>query len=71
MTGAKKIKAAILRMTGAWIEPQPAAATAAPAKPPIKVCDEEDGMPYHHVKRFQTMAAMTPERIIGKVMNWE
>ena len=46
-------------------------APAAPAKPPIKVCDDEDGMPFHHVKRFQTMAAMTPERIIGKVMNWE
>jgi hypothetical protein len=36
------------------------------AKPPISVCEEVEGIPFHHVNRFQTIAAITPERIIGK-----
>ncbi len=46
-----------------------ACAIAAPAKPPIKVCEEEEGIPYHQVNRFQKMAAIKPEKITGKVMN--
>jgi hypothetical protein len=42
---------------------------AAPAKPPIRVCEDEEGIPYHHVIRFQVMAAIKPDRITGKVMN--
>ena len=45
---------------------KPRAIIAAPAKPPISVCEEEEGIPFHHVNRFQTIAAITPERIIGK-----
>src|SRR5688572_11183345 len=30
--------------------------SAAPAKPPISACDEDDGRPHHQVSRFQTMA---------------
>jgi len=46
-----------------------ACAMAAPAKPPMRVCELEDGMPYHQVSRFQMMAAMRPLRITGRVMN--
>ena len=41
---------------------------AAPAKPPIRVCEEEDGIPFHQVTRFQVIAAITPANIIGKVI---
>ena len=36
--------------------PTPACATTAPARPPTSACDELDGMPYHHVIRFQVIA---------------
>jgi hypothetical protein len=42
---------------------------AAPANPPIRVCEEEDGIPYHHVNKFQKIAAIKPARITSKVMN--
>ena len=45
-----------------------ACAIAAPAKPPISVCEEEEGIPYHQVSKFQKMAAIKPEKITGKVM---
>ena len=45
-----------------------ACAIAAPAKPPIRVCEEEEGIPYHQVSRFQNMAASNPEKITGKVI---
>ena len=45
-----------------------ACAIAAPAKPPIKVCEEEEGIPYHQVSKFQKMAAIKPEKITGKVI---
>ena len=41
---------------------------AAPAKPPIRVCDDDEGIPFHQVNRLQTMAAITPARITGNVM---
>jgi len=41
---------------------------AAPANPPIKVWEEEEGMPSHQVARFQMMAATMPEKITGKVI---
>ena len=34
-----------------------AAARHAPHKPPTSACDELDGRPNHHVRRFQAMAA--------------
>ena len=33
--------------------PAPALAITAPTMPPIKACDELDGMPYHQVTTFQ------------------
>ena len=44
-------------------------AIAAPASPPISVCDDDDGMPYHQVSKFQKMAAISPANITGKVIN--
>ena len=41
---------------------------AAPAKPPINVCDDDEGMPFHQVNRFQTMAAITPAKMMGNVI---
>ena len=66
--GARTIKEAILIITSAFIAPKPEAAMAAPANPPISVCDEEDGIPSHQVAKFQTIAAHIPEKIIGKVI---
>ena len=36
---------------------------AAPAKPPINVWEDEEGMPSHQVNKFQRMAAIRPEKI--------
>jgi len=41
---------------------------AAPAKPPISVWEEEEGIPSHHVARFQIIAAIIPEKMTGKVI---
>ena len=60
------MNAIILSITAECIAPNPLAAIADPAKPPIRVCDEEDGMPCHHVNRFQIIAAITPERITSR-----
>src|ERR1700712_4300979 len=30
--------------------------SAAPAKPPISACEDDDGRPHHQVSKFQTMA---------------
>ena len=42
----------------------PAAAMAAPANPPINVCEEEEGIPYHQVSKFQLIAASNPDKMI-------
>ena len=68
MNGARKMKAAIFRIISNWMEPHPLAMMAAPAKPPISVCDDEEGMPFHHVNKFHAMAASTPARMMGRVM---
>ena len=38
---------------------------AAPANPPIRVCEEEDGIPFHQVTRFQVIAAIIPAYLMG------
>ena len=64
ITGASTIKPTILSITGELItEKLPAPATAAPVNPPINVCEELDGIPYHQVIKFQMMAAIRPARI--------
>ena len=76
--GAKKINSTVIKMV--WLSTildhgnaipfsSSACAMAAPANPPINVCDEDDGIPYHQVSRFQKIAASSPEKITGSVMN--
>jgi hypothetical protein len=70
ISGARRIKAAITAILLAWTAANvPALMMAAPANPPIKVCDEEEGIPNHQVARFHTMAAINPEKITGNVTN--
>ncbi|MCY1559969.1 hypothetical protein D9M68_970560 [compost metagenome] len=67
--GARKIKAAIWITGPELIELKvPACAMAAPAKPPIRVCEEEEGIPRHQVNRFQVIAAIRPEKITSSVI---
>src|SRR4051812_29501616 len=47
----------------------PALAIPAPANPPISVCEELEGIPFHQVSRFQMMEAISPEKTTGSVMN--
>src|ERR1700676_4133821 len=46
----------------------PACAMAAPMNPPISVCDELEGMPNHHVSRFQAIAPISPEKMTSSVI---
>ena len=39
-------------------------------KPPIKVCEEEDGIPNHQVSKFQQIAAIRPEKITSSVIKF-
>ncbi len=57
------MKSAILARPDTTRAPKPALATAAPAKPPIKACEELDGIPKYQVMRFHVMAPMSPPRI--------
>ena len=77
MMGAKKINKIVFKMVSlstilAQEKSMPliinACAMAAPAKPPIKVCEEEEGIPYHQVSKFQKIAANKPEKMTGKVI---
>src|SRR6185436_16181349 len=53
----------ILTRPDATSEPKPAFTTAAPAKPPMRACEDEVGRPHHHVTRSQAMAPISPARI--------
>ena len=44
-----------------------AAASAAPHRPPISACDEDDGRPRHQVIRFQTIPPSSAHRITCEV----
>ncbi len=69
ITGAIKINPTVLKTGSAqFTDVVPACAIAAPAKPPINVWDEEDGMPNHQVKRFQVMAESNPAHTTVKVI---
>jgi hypothetical protein len=37
------------------------AATAAPTRPPISACDDDEGSPRRHVMRFHTIAPISPD----------
>src|SRR5215218_7325391 len=62
-SGARIIKLAVFIIGSLLIASHPPYATAAPAKPPIRVWDEDEGIPNHHVKRFQAIAAIKPEKM--------
>src|SRR5262245_65867140 len=40
----------------------PSAANAAPTRPPISACDDDDGRPKYHVARFQAIAPISPAK---------
>src|ERR1700694_5824385 len=70
--GAMMMKLAVWRMLGLLLmlmAPKPPWAMAAPARPPISVCDEEEGMPNHQVNRFQMMEAIRPESTTVSVIH--
>ena len=62
--GAKKMNAAVFSTTAELTALKPTLATAAPANPPINVCEEEEGIPSHQVSKFQHIAAISPEKIM-------
>ena len=68
MIGARKINAATLIMILVFTIFIPACAMAAPANPPMSVCDELEGMPKYQVKRFQAMAAISPANTTHRSM---
>ena len=49
----------------------PTAAIIAPTMPPIRACDELDGMPSNHVSRFQVMPPTRPAKISSRVTSPE
>ena len=64
--GARKINNTTGIISSIATTLNPACATAAPAKPPIKVCEEEEGIPNHHVNKFHVVAANKPAKITHK-----
>src|SRR5919112_255051 len=46
----------------------PSAAKAAPTTPPISACEEDDGRPKYHVRRFQKIAPINPAKTIASVI---
>src|SRR4051812_4422763 len=56
----------VLYQLTAWM---PAWAIAAPANPPISVCEELEGIPNHQVNKFQMIAAITPARITTRLIS--
>src|SRR5688572_5976673 len=65
--GARTMKMSVFVQPEAMMAPQPALATAAPAYPPIKACDELVGNPKYQVTRSQTIAPTRPAKITAKV----
>jgi hypothetical protein len=58
-TGEMKMKATVLNTPESTSGPAPALASVAPRMPPISACELLEGMPYHQVIRFQTIAPMS------------
>src|SRR5215216_1291627 len=61
----------VFRRLSASSTPKPALAMPAPAKPPIRACDEEVGSPSHQVVRFQTMAPTSPAKTTASLTTAE
>src|SRR5689334_15147217 len=58
-TGEMKMKTTVFRIPPAISEPVPLLAITAPTMPPMRACDELDGMPHHQVTKFQAMAPIS------------
>ena len=58
----------LLMMPSIWSAPNPAATIVAPSRPPMSACDDELGMPNHHVNRFQAMAPMSAAMTTASVV---
>src|ERR1700683_365294 len=67
MNGATTMKIRVFVQPDTMTAPNPALATAAPAYPPNRACEELVGKPKYHVIRFHAMAARRPGRITAKV----
>src|SRR5580698_5903137 len=50
-----------------WTADPPAAAIVEPITPPMRACDELDGMPSSQVRRFQVMPPASPAKTTGRV----
>ncbi len=50
------------------VTPEKPCAIAAPAKPPMSVCEDEEGIPFHHVNKFQMIAETIPAKITMRLM---
>src|SRR5688500_12130675 len=61
-SGARKINSTVFNIGSGLTDKKPELAMAAPANPPMSVCDEEEGIPNHQVSRFQVMAAISPAK---------
>ena len=59
ISGETKMKAIVFSSPAGISAQVPALATAAPTRPPISACDDEDGMPYYQVMTFQAMAPIS------------
>src|SRR4030095_7011591 len=64
-----KIKLAVFKIIVLLIVLNPPWAIAAPANPPINVCEEEEGIPNHQVSKFHEMAAIKPEKITTIILS--
>src|SRR5512141_45233 len=62
-SGDRMIAAEVLINPLAMMASQPALASAAPTSPPIKACEEDEGMPNHQVMTFQAMAPHSAPKI--------
>src|SRR5262249_1229986 len=67
MSGDSTMKMSVLVQPLGSTAAHPARATAAPAYPPIRACDELVGRPKYHVMRSQTIAPVRPPKITAKV----
>ena len=49
-----------------WKSPNPCLAATAPTMPPMRAWDEEEGSPFHQVRRFQMMAPMSAAMTVSR-----
>ena len=65
--GARRRNENVLITGSELIAENPQNEIASPAKDPINAWEEEDGIPYHQVKRFQKIADNKPAKITNNI----